>query len=136
MPSYHKFQHFPLDLVNGIHDFDAHVFKVMLTNAAPDPANHVKADLTEISPSGGYAAGGPAVTITTSEAAGVASVTASDVLINALGGSIGPWRYAALYNDTASGKPLIGWWDYGSSVTVSGTDDLTITFTTGIIQVS
>lgn len=138
MASYNKFLQFTKDLVDGVHDFDAHTFKVMLTNTAPVNTNTVKADLTEIGAGFGYTAGGTATTITTSTAAGVAKVSGSDIVFTAAGGSIGPLRYAVLYNDTASGKPLIAWWDYGSSITLNDQETLTVDFdgTNGILTVT
>jgi hypothetical protein len=137
MASYNKFNIFTSDLVNGKHNFGANSFKVMLTNTAPVASNAVKADLTEISAGNGYTAGGTASTITTSTATGTVKVTASDVVFTATGGSIGPARYAVLYNATTSGNPLISWWDYGSSITLNDTETLTVDFdnTNGIFTV-
>lgn len=141
MATYNKFLQFTKDLVDGVHDFDGHTFKIMLTNTAPVNTNTVKADLTEISAGNGYAAGGSAVTITTSTAAGTAKATvSSDVVFTASGGAIGPFRYVVLYNDTASSpsKPLIAWWDYGSSITLNNTETLTADFdqTNGLLTVA
>lgn len=139
MASYNKFDQFTKDLIDGAHDFDAHVFKVMLTNTAPIASNTVKANLTEIAAGNGYTAGGTASTMTTSTAAGVAKLTGLDVVFTASGGSIGPARYAVLYNDTQTtpAKPLIAWWDYGSSITLAATETLTVDFdaTNGIFTV-
>lgn len=141
MAAYNKFNVFTLDLLNGAHDFDAHSFKVMLTNTAPVATNTVKANITEISAGSGYTAGGTATTITTSAVSGTtAKAVGTDVVFTASGGSIGPFRYAVLYNDTTStpAKPLIAWWDYGSSVTLADTETLTVDFdgTNGILQIS
>jgi hypothetical protein len=138
MATYNKFDKFVDDLLEKKHDFSADVFKVMLTNVAPVASNSVKADLTEISAGFGYTAGGTATTITNSLAAGVAKVAGTNVVFTASGGSIGPFRYAVLYNDTATGDPLIAWWDYGSSITLSSTETLTITFdaVNGIFQLT
>ena len=140
MASYNKFQVFTKDLVEGKHNFASNTFKVMLTNTAPVNTNAVKADLTEISAGNGYTAGGTATTITSSTSAGTAKVTGTDVVFTAAGGSIGPLRYAVLYNDTQTSpaKPLIAWWDYGSSITLNDTETLTVDFdnTNGIFTVA
>jgi hypothetical protein len=138
MATYNKFNVFVEDLIEGVHDFDAHTFKVMLCNTAPVATNSVKADLTEISAGNGYTAGGTATTITTSRSTGTAKVTGSDVVFTATG-SVGPFRYAVLYNDspTSPADPLIGYWDYGSSVTLANTETFTVDFdaTNGIFTV-
>jgi hypothetical protein len=112
----------------------------MLTNTAPVSTNTVKANLTEISAGNGYTAGGTATTMTTSTSAGTAKVTASDVVFTAAGGTIGPFRYAVVYDDTPTSpaKPLIAWWDYGSSITLNDTETLTVDFdnTNGIFTIA
>lgn len=131
MATYNKFLQFTKDLIDGVHDFDAHTFKLMLTNTAPVNTNTIKADITEISAGNGYTAGGAAVTITTATSSGTAKVTVtSDVVFTASGGAIGPFRYAVLYNDSATtpAKPLIAWWDYGSSITLNSAETLTADF--------
>ena len=137
MASYNKFLIFTKDMIEGKHNFASDVFKVMLTNAAPVNTNTVKADLTDISAGNGYTAGGTATTITTSTASGTAKATGTDVVFTASGGSIGPARYAVLYNDTQATKPLVAWWDYGSSITLANTETLTVDFdaTNGILTV-
>lgn len=128
MPSaYNKFNQFTLDLINGVHDFDAHTFKFMLTNTAPVATNAVKADLTEIAGGNGYTAGGHTTAITTSTATGTGKATAADVVVTA-SGAVGPFRYVAIFNDTAATplKPLIGWWDYGTSISLASAETFTI----------
>ena len=128
MATYNKFQNFVEDLVEGVHDFDAHTFKVYLSNTTPDAAlDAVKADMAEIAAGAGYTAGGGTTTITTSETTGTAKVVATDVVFTAVGGSIGPFRYAVFYNDTpaAPADPLIAWHDYGSSITLADGESFT-----------
>lgn len=141
MATYNKYQNFVEDLIEGVHDFDAHTFKVMLSNTAPNAATHtVRADSTEITGGNGYTSGGTATTITTSETGGTAKVVGSDVVFTASGGSIGPFRYAIFYNDTPTSPadPLISWWDYGSSVTLADGETFTVDFdaTNGIFTVA
>lgn len=122
-----KFQDFSEQLIRGVHDWDAHTFKVMLTNTAPVATNTVKADLTEISAGNGYTAGGSATTITVSETGGTTTVSGTEVVFTATG-AVGPFRYATLYNDTAASKNLVQFWDYGSAVTLAAGETFTVRF--------
>jgi hypothetical protein len=124
-----KYLQFVEDLIEGVHDFDAHTIKVMLSNTAPNVSTHaVRADATEISAGNGYSSGGTATTITTSETSGTAKVVGTDVVFTASGGTIGNLRYSILYNDspTSPADPLISYWDYGSSITLADTETFTI----------
>lgn len=122
-----KFQDFSEQLIRGVHDWDAHTFKVMLTNTAPVATNAVKADLTEISAGNGYTAGGTATTITVSETGGTTTVSGTEVVFTATG-AVGPFRYAVLLNDTAATKNLVQFWDYGSAVTLAAGETFTVRF--------
>ena len=123
MATFTKFNQFPLDVLKKVHDLSNDSLKVLLTNVAPVATNAVKADLTEISAGNGYTAGGNAAAFTSlTQTSGVAKLVLADPATwTASGGSIGPFRYAVLYNDTPTSPadPLIGWWDYGSSVTLA-----------------
>ena len=140
MAVYNKFNQTAKDLVDAKHNFSSHTFKVMLTNTAPTAANAIKADITEIAAGNGYTAGGNASTITVSITGGTAKVTAGNVTFTASGGSIGPFRYAVLYNDTQTApvKPLVCWFDYGSAITLANTEQLTVAFdaANGLFQIS
>lgn len=140
MAAFNGFNSFLLDLANGDQDMNAHVYKVMLTNVAPVATNTIKANLTDITAANGYTAGGTATTIATSQASGVLKVTASDVVFTASGGSIGPFRYIVLYNDTQTvpAKPLVAWWDYSSALTLNATETFTVDFdgANGIFQIA
>lgn len=127
MASYNKFQDFTEQMARGVHDFDAHTFKVMLTNSAPVATNAVKADITEISAGNGYSAGGTATTISISETTGTTTVSGTEVVFTATG-AFGPFRYAVLYNDSAASKNLVAWWDYGSSISLSDGETFTVKF--------
>lgn len=113
----------------------------MLTSVAPVATNEVKADLTEIAAGNGYTAGGNAVTITSSaQTAGVYKLVGSDVVFTASGGTMASFRYAVLYNDTPTSPadPLIGFYDYGSTVSLQDGETMTIDFSAsdGILQIS
>lgn len=139
--AFNKFNQFTADLASGVHNFSAHALKVALTNTAPVATNSVLANITQIAASGGYVAGGydlDAETLTT--AAGVAKLTIADEVITAAGGSIGPFQYAVIYNDTPTSPvgPLIGWVDYGSAVTLAAGESFTIDFdgTNGVFTIT
>lgn len=128
--AYNKFNVTASDVLNAVHNFGSHVFKVMLTNTAPVATNTVKANITEITAGNGYTAGGPTSAMTVSNASGTAKVTAASATITASGGAIGPFRYAVLYNDTQTSpaKPLVCWLDYGTNQTLNDGEPLNITF--------
>lgn len=131
MATFTKFQPFVEHLAEKVHNLGSDTLKVMLTNTAPVATNAVKADLTEISAGNGYTAGGTAATRTSSEqTSGIYRLILADVVFTASGGSIGPFRYVVLYNDTPTSPadPLIGSYDHGSSVTLADGETFTVDF--------
>lgn len=129
MAVFQKVPDFVEQVLKGAHNFAAHTFKLALTNVAPQAANAVLADLTQIAATGGYVAGGFALdSVVLSETAGTAKVVIADELITAAGGAMGPFRYTVIYNDTATGKPLVGYYDYGSSITLNDAESLLVDF--------
>lgn len=133
MAVYNKFQDFAEQLERGVHNFGSNVYKVALTNTAP-VATQVSLDTVTNHPppaaANGYPAGGTATTITISETGGTNTVQGSQVVFTATAGGIGPFRYAILYNDTATSPvdALVAWWDYGSSLTLGLAESLTVQF--------
>jgi len=132
MAIYNKFDAFTEHVLEKVHDIDLDTLRIYLTDNAPDAAlDAVKADLVEsVAGINGYTAGGHDVTAATSRVGGTTAVNGTDIVITAAGGSIGPFRYAVLYNDTpvAPADPLIGWWDYGGSIIVAAGESFTIDF--------
>jgi hypothetical protein len=132
MATFNKFQSFVEAVAEKVHNLGADTLKVMLTNGAPVNTNTVKANLTDISAGNGYTAGGTAASISSSaQSSGTYKLVLADVVFTASGGSIGPFRYAVLYNDTATNDELIGWWDYGSSITLASGETFTVDFDAG-----
>lgn len=139
MASYNKFNITVKDLAEKKHDFSADNLKIMLTNTAPVATNAVFGDLTEISAGNGYTAGGTQATLSSSaQSSGLYTLKLNNVVFTATG-AVGPFRYAVLYNSTQSSplKPLIGWWDYGSAVTLANGDTFTVSFdaTNGVLTI-
>ena len=115
------------DAARGVHNLNTDTLKVALSNTAPNVATHTGlADITEIAAGNGYPAGGQDVQNTESSSGGVSDTVAVDHTFLAAGGSIGPFRYAHVYNDDVVGDPLIGYWDYGSSITLADGESLLV----------
>jgi hypothetical protein len=144
MATFNKFNQFVEDLAKKVHNLGvaADTLKVMLVNSpAPVAANSVKGDLTEISAGNGYAAGGAALTVSASaQTGGTYKLTINDVTITASGGNIGPFRYVVLYNDTPTSPadPLIGYYDYGTNLTITNGNSFTVDFdgTNGVLTIA
>lgn len=127
MATFVRFDSLTEALAGKVHDLGNDSLKVMLTNSAPSSANTVKADIAEISAGGGYTAGGIPVTVASSFRSGATyKLVLDDIVLTAAGGTVGPFRYAVLYNDTATNDELIGYWDRGVSVTLEDTDTVTL----------
>lgn len=138
MAAFNKFDIFLENLSEKVHDLDLDVLKVYLSNTAPLATNSVKLDIAEIAAGNGYVAGGSDATAATSRTGGTTSVTGVDIVWTASGGSIGPFRYAILYNDTPTSPadPLIGWWDYGSALTLNAGESFTVDFGTSMFTLA
>ncbi len=139
MVAFNKHHSFVEAMAEKVHNLGADTLKFMLTNVAPLDTNSVKSNLTEIAAGNGYTAGGTAAFITSSgQVSGTYKLVLADVVFTASGGSIGPFRYAALYNDTAANDELIGWYDYGSSITLAAGETFTVDCdpSTGVLTVA
>ena len=144
MAAFNKFNQFVQDVASGVHQMQTgttHVFKVALTNTAPTAANTVLANITEITAGTGYTAGGiSGGTVTGAQSAGTFKFTLGTDPVWTATGSMGPLRYAVLYNDTPTSplKPLIGWWDYGSSITLATGETFTVDLdqTNGVLTIA
>ncbi len=122
MATFNKFNQFVEDLAKKVHNLNSDALKVALTNSAPSASNAVFADITEITAQNGYSAGGSAATFSSgAQTGGTYKLVLNDVTFTASGGSFGPFRYVVLYNSTPTSplKPLIGYYDYGTSLTVT-----------------
>lgn len=136
MAAFNKFEIFVEDLCNKVHDVfgtggSADAIKIYLSNTAPSASlNAVKADLAEITAGNGYTAGGNSVTVNGTRSGGTFTAGATDVTWTASGGTIGPFQYVVLYNDTPAAPldPLIGWWDRGTALTLQAGESFTVDF--------
>jgi flagellar capping protein FliD len=139
MAAFNKFNSFVEALAEKVHDLGSDTLKVMLTNTAPAATNAVKVDITELAAGNGYTAGGNTAAVSaSSQTSGTYKLVLADPTTwTAVGGTIGPFRYAVLYNDTASNDELIAWWDYGASLTLNAGETFTVDFdaSTGVLTI-
>lgn len=139
MPSaaFNKFNSFVEALAEGIHDLENDTLKLMLTNSAPSASNAYKSDISEIAATGGYTPK-QATQSSSSQTSGLYKLKLSAVTFLASGGSIGPFRYVVLFNDSATNKNLIGYYDYGSELTLTSGNSLVVTFdsTDGVLDLT
>lgn len=142
MATFVKFNTFVEALAEGAHNLGADTLKLALTNTAPTAATDTGLDTGGAHPppasANGYAAGGNAVTISSSaQTSGTYKLVLADSIFAASGGALGPFRYVILYNDTAAGDELIGYWDYGSSITLQDGETFTTDFdaATGVLTI-
>lgn len=131
MATFTFYDEFKLNVTNTNINLSSDTFKVALTNTAPNAATHDElADVTQITAANGYSSGGTALTTVTwaetGAGTGIWQFTSADVVFTASGGSIGPFRYAVLYSDTSTNDKLVGYLDYGSSISVSDTNTFTV----------
>lgn len=103
------------------------VWKIALSNASAVAKTSFVAGTDDLATGGGYTAGGatPAISSATQTAGVYKLVLADPAMWTASGGGIGPFRYVILW-DSTTGTP-VGQWDYGSSITLNGTNGDTFT---------
>ena len=126
MATFNKFNSFSEALAEKVHNLGSDQLTVALTNSAPLATNTILANITEISYTNCSTRN--ITTVSSSQTSGTYTLALTDLVLTASGGSVGPFRYVVVYNNTATNDELIGWVDYGSSITLADTETLTIDF--------
>lgn len=138
MATFNKFNAFVEHVAEGVHNLGSNQLVVALTNTAPTASNSVRADLTEITYTN--LSSRNITTSSSSQTSGTYRLILTDLVLTASGGSVGPFRYVVIYNDTPTSPadPLIGYYDYGSSITLADGETLTIDFdgTNGLLSLT
>lgn len=125
MATFNKIDSFVENLAEGTMNLGSDTLKVALTNTAHTSTWDELADLTEITYTNLSAR-----TITTSSSAqtsGTYKLVLADLVLTA-SGTVGPFRYVYIYDDTSTGDKLIGYYDYGSSILLVNGETFTIDF--------
>lgn len=127
MASFNKFNSFVSDLAQKVHNLNSDTLKILLTNTTPVATNTIKSNITEIAAGNGYIVGGVAAAfVSGTDTAGTYRLILSPAAWTASGGSVGPFEWAVLYNSTAANGNLIGWWDYGTAITLTNGNTFTV----------
>jgi len=132
MAAFVKFHCFVENLAEKVHNLGADTLKAALTNTAPTAASDTVWNSATTAPPpaavNGYTTGGNTLSVTSSaQTSGTYKLVITDSVFTASGGDIGPFRYVIIYNSTAS-NAVIGYYDYGSSITLATGETFTIDF--------
>lgn len=136
MATLNKFQIFVEDLAKAVHDLSVagNTLRFSLTNTEPSVSlDALLADLPTPIAYTNLSGGVTSLNITVTASAqtgGTYALEASDQTLTATGGTVGPFQFLSIYNlDTvAKADPLIGYYDYGSALTLNDGESLTIDF--------
>lgn len=136
MAAFTKLNGFVEHLAEGVHNLGSNQLAVALSNTAPasettnpnsTTAACVLANVTQISYTN--LSSRNVTTISSSQTSGTYKLDLTDLTLSATG-TVGPFRYIYLFNDTPTSPadPLIGYFDYGSALTLNNGESLTIDF--------
>jgi hypothetical protein len=135
MAVFNKFDCFVENVAEKVHNLASDQLTLALTNSAPSAANTVLANITEITYTNLSTRN--LTTSASSQTGGLYKLVVADTTLTSTGGSTGPFRYVVVYNSTAAGGPLIGWYDYASALTLNSGESLTVDFdqTNGLLTI-
>jgi hypothetical protein len=145
MATFNKVNDFVKNAVHNM-DLESDQIVVALSNTAPgsegsNPAadgNGVLANVTQVAYTN--LSSRNVTTSSSTQTGGTYKLVLADITLTSSGGSTGPFRYVYLYNDTVTtpADPLIGYYDYGSSLTLNDGDSLTVDFSAanGVLQIA
>ena len=127
MASYNKFNSFVEAIAEKVHNLGSDTLTVALTAAANAPVagNTQLSNLTQIAYTNLSAR---TITVSSSsQTGGSYTLVPADKVLTA-SGAVATFRYVVIYNDTATNKELICWFDHGSDVTLANGETYTIDF--------
>lgn len=132
MASFTKVNDFVVNLANAM-DLDADTLVVALSNTDPtagtnvvSDGNGVLANISQISYTN--LSSRTLANVTSTQTSGTYKLSADDLTLTASGGSVAAFRYIVIYDDTVTSPadPVIGYYDYGTSLTLNDGDTFTI----------
>ena len=128
MASLTKFHCFVENLAEGVHNLQTGQLVVALTNTAPTAATDTTiTNITQISYTN--LSSRNITTSSSAQSSGTYKLVLADLVLTA-SGAVGPFRYVVIYNDTPTSPadPLIGYYDYGSSISLASGETFTVDF--------
>ena len=136
MASFTKCYSFVEALAEKVHNLGSDTLTVALVAAAnaPTQSNTQLSQLTQITYT--YCSSRALSISSSGQTTGTYKLVVADLVLTASGGSVGPFRYIVVYNETATNDELIGYYDYGSDLTLADGESLTLDFspTNGLLQ--
>lgn len=135
MATFNKVNDFVENVAHGVFNLGTNQLVVALSNTAPGSesnpptgsGNGVLANVTQVSYTN--LSSRNITTSSSAETSGTYRLILSDLVLTA-SGSVGPFRYVYVYSDTPTSPadPIIGYYDYGSSITLANGETLTVDF--------
>ena len=136
MATYNKFQSFVEALAEGVHNLGSDTLKVAFSNASNAPSASANVKLADIITIATTNLDSVTLTVSSSsQTSGTYKLVVADKTMTA-NGSVGPFRYVIIYNDTAANDPLICYFDYGSEVTLASGDTFKLDFGTELFSLA
>ena len=137
MASFVKVNSFVEALAEKVHNLGSDQLKIALTNTDPTASATNYASLTSPIAATNLSGATPfnVTTSSSSQTSGTYSLVCADLTLTATG-SVGPFQYVVLYNDTASNDEIIGYWNYGSAVTLASGETFTVDFGANVLTLA
>ena len=136
MANYNKFQCLVEDLAEKKHNLASDTLKVAFSNASNVPSASAAVKLADITTIAATNLGDVTLTASSSsQTAGTYKLVVADKTLTATG-DVPAFRYAIIYNDTATNKELICYFDYSSEVTLASGDTFKLDFGTELFSLA
>lgn len=141
MATFTKFQSFVEALAEEKHNLGSDTLELYLTNTEPSASGDaVKTDLpAEIAYTNlqNDPTSRQFTATTSAQTSGTYTLDAANIVLTASGGTVGPFQYVVIFNQTAPSDELIGYYNYGSAVTLQAGETFTVTFdAAGILTIA
>ena len=134
MATFNKFNAWAENMVESA-NLGTDSFVIALSNTAPSATNSVLTDITQISYTN--LSSRALTTASSSQTSGTYTLAFNDLTLTA-SGAVATFRYVIIYDDTPTSPadPLVGWYDYGSSITMASGETFLIDFGASVLSLT